>query len=234
MNKFKLLGILFLSILLVACSKSDDESSGVGDVLIVAKKSGTKTVYGVAVYAYTFSAFKSVLVVGNSGDESKTYSLKANQGFKTNFYYELPDSEYSSTVPSAATYNFSAVFENGNTDEFQDELTDKYLPLPEITSKEYNTLSAMFEIEWALLDNADSYLLQVWDGSNQVFGSLELGSEIKAYHLSAYGSGWATGFTPGSGKTYTVKLCAYLYENGINAYNLQASSVTEFPITWIE
>ena len=46
------------------------------------------------------------------------------------------------------------------------------------------------------------------------------------------GGGWAVGFTPVSGKTYTVRVYAYLYEPKGNTYNMQAVSMAEKQITW--
>ncbi|MFY9151690.1 MAG: hypothetical protein WAO52_06740 [Prolixibacteraceae bacterium] len=232
MNKFKIITALFLSLLIVSCNKSEDEASGVGDVIIVTKKIGTNTVHGLSVYAYTFSSFKSVTVVGIANGTTNTISLKANQGYKTNFYYEAPDAEFSPELPLAATYNFSAVFENGATDEFQDILTEKFLPVPNFTKTAFNTTTGLLEIEWDLLADADSYSLHIWDGSTQVFGSTELANTVKSYAISANGGGWASGFTPQKGKTYTVKLFAYLYEPGGNTYNLQASAVAETTVGW--
>lgn len=228
MNKFKIITALFLSLLVVSCNKSEDEASGVGDVILVAKKIGSNTVYGLSVYAYTFSSFKSVSVTGSD----QTISLKANQGYKTNFYYETPDAEFSTEQPLAGTYNFSAVFENGATDEFQDVLTDKYLPVADFTKSAFNSSNGMLEIEWSLLADANSYSVHIWDGSTQVFGSAVLANTVKSYAVSPNGGGWASGFAPQNGKTYTVKLFAYLFEPDGNTYNLQASSVAETTVTW--
>lgn len=228
MNKFKLIAVFVLSLLIVSCNKSEEDATGIGDVIIVSKKIGANTMYGLSVYAYTFSSFKSVSVTGGA----KTYTLKANQGFKTNFYYEASDAGFSSELPLAATYNFSAVFENDATDEFQDVLTNKYLPVPNVTKKTFNTSTGMLEIEWTLLTDADSYSVHIWDGPTQVFGSAELANTVKSYAVSANGGGWAAGFTPQTGKTYTVKLFAYLYEPAGNTYNLQASAVAETTVSW--
>ncbi len=231
MKNFKLFTILLFAALMFSCIKSEDNGTGAGDAIIVAKKSGPDTVYGITLYAYTFSSFKSVTAVSTSLPEH-TYTLKANQGYKTNFYYETPESELTTTKPAASTYNFSAVFDNGATDEFQDVLSDKVLEVPTIEKCEFNTTLNQLEITWASLTDADSYAINILDGSTAVFGSIELAKTLKSYSIKASGDGWANGFTPVAGHTYTVKLFAFLYENAADAYNVQASSVAETTVNW--
>jgi len=231
MNKFKILTVILLSFILISCDKTEDQATGAGDAIIFAKKSGTNTVYGLLLYAYTFSEFQNVKVTLAS-DPTKSYSLKANQGYKTTFTFETPESELSATKPLAGTYNFTAIFENGAGDEFQDVLSDKSLAVPTINKGEYNSSKSLLEIEWASLADASVYSIHIMDGTKQVFGSNELGSLVKSYAISANGGGWAAGFSPESGKTYTIRLFAYLFESEGNTYNLQASAMAEKEFIW--
>ena len=220
-----------ITTVLASCNKGQDEGSGTGDAIIVAKKSGTNTVYAVSLYAYSFSPFQSVKVT-SSADATKTYNLKANQGYKTNFAYEAPDAEFTTTKPVASTFNFSAVFENGVTDVFQDDLTDKVLAVPTIEKSVYDATTTELTTTWLSVTDADSYAINILDGSTLVFGSLELANTIKTFTLSSTSSGWITGITPVIGKTYTLRLNAYLYEPKGNTYNMQAVSMAEKQITW--
>lgn len=218
-------------ILMTACNKSNDQATGIGDVLIVAKQSGPNIVYGISIYAYTLSSFASVNVV-SSADPGKTYTLKSNQGFKTSFYYEMPESEYTITKPVASTYSFSATFENGVAQTFQNILSDKVLPIPTIEKCEYNVTDHLLEVKWTLMNDASSYAINILDGSKIVFGSTELKNTVGNYSISTSGGGWAIGFTPENGKTYAVRLFAYLYEPGGGAYNIQSTSITEKTVVW--
>jgi len=223
--------LVLITLFLASCNKSKDEGSGTGDAIIVAKQSGTNTVYGLSLYAYSFSPFQSVKVA-SSADATKTYNLKANQGYKTNFAYEAPNAEFTTTKPVASTFNFSAVFENGVTDVFQDDLTDKVLAVPTIEKSVYDATTTELTTTWLSVTDADSYAINILDGSTLVFGSLELANTIKTYTLSSTSSGWVTGVTPVVGKTYTLRLNAYLYEPKGNTYNMQAVSMAEKQITW--
>ena len=233
MKQVKILTLLLLTFGMLSCNKNDDQATGIGDVLIVAKKSANNTtVYGLSIYAYTFSNFQSVKVV-STVDPGKTYSLKSNQDYKTNFYYETPDAEFVTAKPAASSFNFSAVFENGATNEFQDILSEKVLALPIIEKCAYsNTTKPQVDITWTPVSGADSYAINILDGTNLVFGSVELANTTKTYSISSSGGGWATGFTPKSGNTYTVKLFAFLYEPQGSAYNLQATSVSQTTVVW--
>lgn len=228
-NIFQITALLLI-FLTISCNKNDDRATGNGDVIVVSKKSGNETVYGISIYAYTFSTFQSVKVT--TSDPSKTYNLKANQGYKTNFYYEAPESLFTTSKPKAETYKFNAVFENGATDEFDDVLTDNALELPVISKAAYHSGLRVLEIEWNLLKNADSYAISIFDGNTLVFSTPELVNSVKSYKVSAAGGGWALGFTPVGGKTYNLKLFAFLYEPGGNAYNVQATSVSETTFDW--
>lgn len=92
MKQLNFLVVVLLALIITSCNKSDEKANGEGDALIIAKHSGTNTVYGITLYAYTFSSFQSVTAV-NSNETGKTYILKSNQGYKTNFYYETPEAD---------------------------------------------------------------------------------------------------------------------------------------------
>lgn len=230
MKSLKLLVFALIAILAASCNKTE-QATGAGDVILVAKKLGGNTVYGLSFYAYTFSSFQTV-TVANASDATESYTLKANQGYKTNFYYELPDANYTTTKPEATTYNFSATFTNGATDEFQDVLSDEYLAVPTFESCAYNTTTDVLDVKWNLLSNADTYVVMILDGTNVVFSSTELQGTTKTYSISADGTGWASEFTPVDGKSYTVRILAFLYEPSGDAYNVQATSVADTTAVW--
>jgi hypothetical protein len=185
--------------------------------------------YGISLYAVTYSSFKSVTV---SDGANKTYTLKANQGYKSNFYYETPDAEFGPEPPLAVTYHFSAVFETGATSTFQDVLSSKVLPVTSIDALAYDVVKNELKVSWTKISDADSYAINILDGQTVVFGSTELSKSLSSYTIGATGGGWAASSPPVNGKAYTVRLFAFLYESGANAYNVQASSLTEAPVTW--
>ncbi len=231
MNQFRNFAVLFLTLTFFSCNKTNQKATGLGDALIVTQKIGSQKEYAVSLYAYTFNAFKSVTAV-SSTDPTKLYTLVPNAGYSTNFYFEPAITDFSITKPAASTFTFSAVFSDGSTQGFQDILSDQVLDLPNLTKCEYNVTTHELEMNWDLLSNADSYAINILDGTTLVFGSTELAKTIKAYAVSSSGGGWTTGFTPVAGKAYTIKLFAFLYEPGGDAYNVQATSVKDTTALW--
>lgn len=232
MKQLRILGLLLAVLLMAGCNKKEDKVSGTGDVLVVSKQVGSTTVYGISIFAYTLSSFSSVMAV-SSADPSKTYTLISNGGFKTSFYYETPESEFSTTKPVASTFNFSATFENGVKQEFQNILTDAILPIPSFEKCEYNATTHQLEMNWTSIPDANSYALNILEGPKIVFHSLELANGAKpSYALRAGGGGWESGFTPESGKTYTVRLFAYMYEPGGGTLNIQSISIADKTVVW--
>ena len=60
MKRLTFLTIGLLSILLLGSCSKDEEATGIGDAIIISKKTESETIYGLAFYAYTFSSFKTV------------------------------------------------------------------------------------------------------------------------------------------------------------------------------
>ena len=232
MKQLRIFAILMAAVLMAGCDKNEDQGTGVGDVMIVSKQVGLNNVYGLSMYAYTFSEFSTVKAV-SSADTAKIYTLKSNEGYKSSFYLETPDAEFTATKPVASTFNFSAIFENGARQAFDDILSDKALLPASIDTCEYNTKKHLLRVTWTPVTDAQGYAINIFDGSTLIFGSQELVSTAKAYSVSTNGNGWASGLPPVSGKTYTVKLFAYLYESVPKAsYNIQAISIAEKTVVW--
>jgi len=231
MKTLQIFALILITLFIASCNKSQDEATGVGDAIIVSKKSGENVVYAYSLYAYSFSPFQSVKAV-NSLNASKTYTLKINQTYDTNFYYEIPDTDFTPTKPTVSVFNFSAVFENGATNEFQDEVTDKVLTVPVIKKTEYIATSKELGVNWASVTDADSYAINIFDGSNLVYSSPELVNSLEYFAVGTSG-GWIKDY-PVAGKAYTVRLLAFLYEPSGNSYNIQAVSMadTDKPIVW--
>lgn len=234
MKALKFLTLVLITLSITSCNKNQDEATGIGDAIILSKKIGTSTttVYGYSLYAYTFSSFKSVKAeLVNNTISGQLYTLKSNKGYTTSFYYEAPDAEFTATRPTASTFKFSAIFENGATDEFEDEVSDKVLAVPVIEKTEYNSINQELGVYWTLVTDANSYAINIFDGTNLVYSSVVLANTVK-YYAVGFSNGWISGNTPITGKKYTVRLLAFLYESNFNSYNIQAVSMAEKEITW--
>ncbi|HLN71988.1 MAG TPA: hypothetical protein VK205_01760 [Prolixibacteraceae bacterium] len=228
MKQLRIFMILLAVVLATSCNK-EEQATGVGDVLVVAKKSGAETVYGLSLYAYTFSTFSSVSAV-SSANPPKTYTLKAMNG---TFGYETPENAYSTTKPAAGTYTFTATFENGVQQVFENILLDAVLPIPTFEKCEFNKATQQLEIKWQLLNGATSYAINILDGSKTVFASQPLRNvSSPSFAIRSTRGGWAQNYVPEDGKTYTVRLFAYMYEPNGGSYNMQCVSMADSNVIW--
>jgi hypothetical protein len=230
MKNLKLIFLIILISLAFSCNKSED-SSIVGDVVAISKKSGTSTVYALAYYAYSYSSLKSVTVT--SSLDSSTEITLSNGGYDTIFLKEPSGSDFSTTKPTAATFTFDATFENGGTYKAYDQLLATILDPPTIESCVYSSTSDGIVLQWTALTNADSYAIIIYDSSNNlIFRSSEFSSSYSKATITESVSTWSS--SPVSGTTYTVRLLAYKYEDSDNpsSYNLQSTSYSDATVTW--
>ena len=232
MKQLKIISFILLVAISMSCSKESNNSTIEGDAVILSKRSGTNVVYGVALYAQSVGALKTVTAVSSS-DPSKTISLTPISGGTYYFVKEPIDSEYSTTKPASSTYIFNAVFDDGTTDEFQDILTADVIDPVTFEKCQYNTTNSYAEISWTALANANSYVIYVINNSGTtVFKSGEVPYTITTGTLSSSASGWTSGY-PNSGDTYTIRIYAFKYEDAASGnYQLQANSISDATIVW--
>jgi hypothetical protein len=233
MKQLKIFALILLVAFSSSCNKDSDDSSVVGDAVIIGKRSGTDVVYGVALYAYAFSSMKTVTAVSSS-DPSEAVSLAAYGSYTYSFFKEPSGSEYSATKPTSSIYTFSGVFDSGTAFECQDYLSSDVLAPVTFEKCQYNTSYLWTELSWTALADADSYAICILDESGTVvFSSSELSNTVTSGVISSTTSGWTSGY-PISGATYTIKIYAFKYEDSSNqnSYHLQATSISDATIVW--
>lgn len=234
MKNVKPIFLLFILLLAIACNdKNDDDSTVLGDALVVSKKSGNNTVYALTFYAYAYSSLKSVKVTGVVNPISVDLSTTGNYS-SAYFVKEPTDNDFSTTKPSPDTFTFNAEFENGNKYVAQDILTADILEPVTIETCKYNVTNARAEFIWTALSNADSYSISIIDESgNQVFMSNTIANSYTKVYLESNTTGWKTG-DPIAGKTYTVRFFAYKFEDSNNpdSYNVQSTSYSQATLVW--
>ena len=234
MKNVKPIFLLFILLLAISCNdKNDDDSTVIGDVIVVSKKSGDNTVYALTFYAYAYSSLKSVKVTGVVNPVSVDLT---STGTYSNFdFIKVPtDNDFSTTKPSIDTFTFNAEFENGSTYVAQDILTSDILEPVTIETCQYNVTNDRAEFSWTALTNADSYSIDILDDSGyQVFMSNTIANTYTKVYLESSTSGWKTGY-PVTGKTYTVRIFAYKYEDSNNPdlYNVQSTSYSQNTLVW--
>lgn len=235
----KLLNLfLLLSVVVWATScldTADPAVSGAGDTYLVCKKVNGNTAYGLSLNAFTYGEFKKVTVQGvDAANVKKSYNLAAKQGYKTNFYWETPDSLFSTTPPTETVFTFTATFSDETKQVFQDVLTADILAVPAVSAAIYNDAKSELQITWAKVPNADTYAVALLDQENKVIfsSSEQYASKSVSYTIGVSGNGWASSARPVAGKTYKLRVYAFKYEAEVNAYNLQALSFVDKDIVW--
>lgn len=233
MKNIKIISLLFILLAVFSCSKKNEDSTVVGDVIAISKKSGSNTVYALAYYAYAYSPLKEVTVTKLTDTSTKVTLAAAEVDYTTTFRKEPEDEDFTTTKPATDTFRFNAVFESGNTYQADDNLSSTILEPSTFEKCSYNTEKSYAEISWTAVTNADSYSVSIFDDKQAlVFRSAELSNTVTSGTLSSSTSGWIT--QPVNGKVYTVRVAAFKYEdsNSPNSLHLQSSSVLESTITW--
>ncbi len=228
----KAFAMLVASASLVSCIEDSDELSANGDAFVVVQKVGQDTLMGLGLHAFSWVEFTSV-TVAPPDNSALRYNLAAYQGYKQDFYWETPITEYDSDLPLAGDYLFSAVFTDGQTLAFSDKLAAGYLNPPLIKSCVYENGTGQVKVEWGSLANAQSYNVKLIDAEGIIrFVSPEYNSATTDYAFSKNTQGWQSTEYPASGDVVTIEVAAYLKENGPSDANLQCISKAGKVITW--
>ena len=230
----KLLFTLFtISAIFTSCNKNENNASIVGDVYLVTQRSGENILYGLSLHAYSFYALSSVTVSPNA-EPGTTYHLQEYPGFKTDFYYDTPESELSTEKPAPGNYHFTASFENGKTNEADDYLAADFLVPPVITSCSYDVSSEKATIEWETVTGADLYVIKLYEGDELVLLSPAIDPSVTKVEFNAASSSWGQNYTPATGTNFVARLSAFKYEAGGDSYNVQASTFADDNLLWGE
>jgi hypothetical protein len=234
MKKIKaILLIIFILPLTFACNDGEEDSTVVGDAIIISKKLNGQSVYAYAFYAYAYNAMKTVEVKGIANTDILQLGLSGP--LTNNYFFKEPeDTEFSTNKPAPDTFTFNATFENGNTSVGQDIVTSDVLEPVTIEKCVYNTEKSYAEFGWTALANADAYSITLLDDTKEpVFSSAAFTTTKTSVYLESGSSGWKTGH-PVAGKTYTVLFYAHKYENSDspNLYHMQSTSYSEGTLVW--
>jgi hypothetical protein len=234
MKSVKTIFFLLVLSLAISCNDKDEENTTlIGDVVVVSKKSGDNTVYALAYYAYAFTNLKSVKVT--EAGSSNLVDLVLSGAYMNNYFVKEPtDADFLTTKPSAGTFTFDAEFETGSTNVAQDILTSDIIDPVTIETCQYSVTNSRAEFKWTALTGADSYSIGIFDASgNTVFMSNPITNTYTNVYLDANASGWISN-QPVIGETYTVRIFAFKYEdsNNFDSGNIQSTSYSQATMVW--
>ncbi len=235
MKKIIPIAVSVLMIGLLACDPEEVAFNPAADAFVITKAieidNKVDTVYGLALHAF---ANKSMQTVSVTGDDNKTYQLKSFEGYPYDFYYQTPDNQFTSEMPSGGAYSFNIAAQSGETSMLSDNLSDDVIYPTDTIKYEFDATLKKMKLTWTEIKDADYLIVKMFKDDDQVFQSSSLLGDKEEYTISASGSGWASDFQPADGKTYTVQIDAFKYESGQKGVNLQARSISVDPIIWGE
>lgn len=200
--KIPFLIVILLSVL-ISCKKDKPNYFADADVYVKSIFSDGEPVFGLVHYVFGYEAMSSVTVQSPGGANNQ---LSAYDTDNTVFYSEpsIALDTYSTTPPEPGTYNYSVTFKNGLEKVFTNDLSDKYLLPPTITSVIKATGSQSVTMSWAPLEGAEYFQLSIYKD-----GTLEYTSNP---------------FTPPSGNSIDIPLSLIpSYTPGL--YNFQLDAV---------
>ena len=165
--KVTIILMLFFPVFFVSCLDTELNPTGIGDAYILVVLNGQDTVKGLGLHAFSYSEFKTVTVTV-TGNSSLNFNLDPYLGYKQDFVWFTPQSQYSKTFPATGEYVFNAVFADDQQLMFYDRLTSDYILPPKITKCGFNPQSKVIEVEWEKVKLADAYNVRVTDTEGKI------------------------------------------------------------------
>jgi len=211
------------------CIQEDPELSGFGDAFIRVEVSGTDTLYGLGLHAFSYTNFSSVEVT----KAEKIYSLAPYLGLHQDFIYETPKEQLASIPPQDGDYIFNALYADGRTMNFTDRLFTSVARPVRITECRYNRDTDLAEIAWLVDKRNDAYNIKVFNSSGELlFVSRVYNNDSDYYAFGRNTQGWQTSNRPMAGQALLVEISAYLNQPETKGEKLQSIAFSRHSLIW--
>ncbi|TKG94682.1 hypothetical protein EYV94_12110 [Puteibacter caeruleilacunae] len=226
---FGLCGTMFTS-----CDDDDDYPFEViGDAYMKKMDVEGTTKYAAVNIIYANETMSAATVTTPTGEET----LEKFYENTTAFWNKTKAEQYVEDIPAVGNYTFKGTNVGQEQLTSVDELTDDEIDLPVITRAEYDGTSSMMELEWDKVADADAYNIKMVDEDGDiVFNGPALNDKAEDYAFGLTSSGWTKPTKAENGKTYTIHLRAYLFDdeatNANWSYNIQCISITTQEVVW--
>jgi len=230
---------VFLSAILLAMASCGPEKiifDPASDVFVVVKtvenNNKLDTVYGLALHVFANKGIQNVQVKPNDGSDT-TYELSAYSSSPKDFFYQTPDSAFSSTPPFMGDYSFDIIAQSGEVSNMSDRLLDDLIFPTDTMKDSLNSKTSEMVLTWNKIRFADYFVIKMYDTNKEImFGSPAKDASSATYSFGANTSGWLNGKGPTVGTNYLIEMDTYRLEPGMSGVNIQAKSISTKMITW--
>lgn len=217
-----ILGLGFTS-----CDDDDDYKiypDAIGDAYIKTVKIGDEVKHGLVLYAYTNVNIETAKVA-TPDVNADTITLESFNEATTIFRsYPTEYSDFSAELPLAGKYNFVIKSENGDILNRTDELTEDAIGLIEIS--EFTPEEDEITVKWTEVENADNYLVRLYNNKEELIYSLYLKNTDVEFILSDNKKGWMYS-NVGISDVKKLKLTAIQFESSVSPNEYAVQSISE-------
>ncbi len=226
-RKFLLLAAF--AFILGGCLRDDPELSGFGDAFIRVEVSGSDTLYGIGLHAFSYTNFSSVEV--NIGEI--IYILAPYLEYRQDFVFETPKEELTTIRPQEGEYIFNALYPDGRSMVFSDRLYTSFARPVRITECRFNRDTNVAEIAWLADKRNDAYNIKVFNAEGDLlFVSLLYNNDSDYYAFGRNTQGWQTSNLPLAGQELLVEISAYLNQPDTKGEKLQSIAFSRHSLIW--
>jgi hypothetical protein len=233
-NLKTILGVFLITIFFASCDSNDSlpQLQGAGNIFVRCMKDGETTKYAPVMYAASNYAISKATVTGPTNSDL-TYSLSKYFEGSAAFRKTPTAANFSTDDLPNGTYKFTIISADQETVVVEDKLLDTRLAPVEIETFTYDPQLHSFEIDWKDIDGADVYAVKIQEevDGKHIFISETLSKS--EFNFSMATRGWTT-FNKVEGKTYSIGVYAYKYENPNvkSGSEINCESVEFRDITW--
>ncbi len=217
-----ILGLGFTS-----CDDDDDykiNPDAIGDAYIKTVKIGDEVKHGLVLYAYTNVNIESAKVV-TPDINADTVTLESFNEATTIFRsYPTEEADFSTELPTAGKYNFIIKSEDGDILNRTDELTEDVIDVIEIS--EFTPEENEITVKWTKVENADKYLVRLYNNKEELIYSLYLKNTDVEFILSDNKQGWMYS-NVGISDVKKLKLTAIQFESSVSPNEYAVQSISE-------
>ncbi len=233
--KFILLAVFSISSL-ISCDNDDFQDpvfQAAVDIYVRSVKIGEEVVHAPVIYTYSNLALFSSSVTFK-GETTPRYDLDDTFEGSSRLRSVPLSSDFTTTDVENGIYEFEITSTGNEVLKLKDELLEERMEVVNITEFTYDSETHEFDITWDEIENADVYQVKLTSAidKNRIFMSAGLTSNT--YNFKPGKSGWLANFTPEKGTSYTLAVCAYMFESetATSGYDINHETIEYKTIVW--